>query len=342
MLLFLALAHAIKKKEEILDLDQHRFRKIVFHRDMLQVWVSGMSSPDFAGHSQTMTVLDDAFALGKGFLKFAYLDVVKNTHIPRRLELSKQPHFCFFHPGGHECLPAQGLSARDVVNRASAYLPDFTENATRKWLDMHEQSPAAILFTEREQTPVLWVAIATAFRGTALRIGISRDREFAKTLNVTKLPTILLHNFSHSLVYEGDNEYLSMKTNLKKFMMKRLARVRAAVKVKPLKDYGSACKGADRICVIHAVGAAEPEFEALRLKYKTTLFEFFFGTGGEQPAGSVMVNWPGRNRNIAVANLSALDGVLAQIVEGTAAWTELAVAEEDNSTPGGDEIDDSL
>jgi hypothetical protein len=88
-----------------------------------------------------------------------------------------KPYLSFFHPGGEEYQPATNLSAGDVVNIASLFLPDFVEKADDKWLKTNEQNPTAILFTEREQTPVLWTAIAGAFRGSPLKIGVSRNRE---------------------------------------------------------------------------------------------------------------------------------------------------------------------
>jgi hypothetical protein len=296
-----------------------------------------MSAPDFPGHSQAMSVLDDAFKLGKGFLKFAYLDCVKSTYLPRRLNLTKSPHFCFFHAAGEVCQPGENLSARDVVNIASTFLPDFTETANPKWLRLNEQNPTAILFTERENTPVLWVAVGRAFRRSPLKIGVSRDKEFAKTLNVTQFPTILLHNLSHNIVYEGENDYLALKTNLKKFMSKKLLRVRSALKVKPMVEYENACKGLDTICIVHAVADLAPELEALRVKHRTGLFEFFFGTGGDEEEGSLVVKWPGKNRFIRVENLGALEGVLAEVLDGTAVWSEKAVPQVQN-----EEIDDEV
>jgi hypothetical protein len=134
--LFLALSQAIEKKEEILDLDrdQHRFRKIVFHRDAIDVWVSAMSAPDFAGHTQAMTALNKAFTLGKGFVRFAYLDCIEKICLPGRLNLRKQPYFCVFQATGKD------LTERDIVNIASAYSTGFTEAANAKWLRLSEQN----------------------------------------------------------------------------------------------------------------------------------------------------------------------------------------------------------
>jgi hypothetical protein len=69
-------------------------------------------------------------------------------------------------------------------------------------------------------------------------------------------------------------------------MMKRLLKVRPALKVMPL--------------------APAQELETLRRKHRTDLFEFFFGTGEGHKAGSIVVNWPYKNRYI---ELDGIEGV---------------------------------
>jgi hypothetical protein len=85
-----------------------------------------MSSPDFAGHTQAMIAIDDAFKFGKGFLKFFSLECIENTDIPGRLNLTKQPYFCVFQATGKD------LTGRDIANIASAYFPGFTEAVNTK------------------------------------------------------------------------------------------------------------------------------------------------------------------------------------------------------------------
>jgi predicted SprT family Zn-dependent metalloprotease len=186
------------------------------------------------------------------------------------------------------------------------------------------------------------VAVSTAFRRTQLKIGISRDRELAAKLGVTKFPTVLLHNLTHNIIYEGENEYLAMKTNFKKFMMKRLYRIRSAVKVKPLTEYPNSCVGHDTICVIQAVDTVSPDMEAMRWKHRTTMFEFFYGTTGGYAPGSIVVKWPARNRKLDVAKIEDLEVALAQILNGTAVWTEtepeVKVTEEQEEPEAFDDI----
>ena len=73
-----------KQKDEIIEMDGHRFRQAIFHRDALETWVALLSAQDLEEHYAANSVFDEAFALGKGFLRFAYLDTTKNKHIARK------------------------------------------------------------------------------------------------------------------------------------------------------------------------------------------------------------------------------------------------------------------
>jgi hypothetical protein len=147
LFLRLSLVFSVKKKEEILVLDEHRFRHTVFRRDLMEIWVGLLTSQSYAGHTHAATAFDEAFAIAKGFLKFAYLDSEKNHYLPRRLNATNGPYFCVFHPAGENCFLAN-VTARELVNRAAHYITDSAEIAEANWVAANEQNPIAILFTD--------------------------------------------------------------------------------------------------------------------------------------------------------------------------------------------------
>ena len=296
-----------RHKDEILEMDGHRFRQAVFHRDMLETWVTLLSAQDLEGHVFANSVFDEAFNIGRGFLRFAYLDTAKNPHIPRRLNLNLLPQFCVFHAAGETCVPAN-ISARELINLASSYLPDFTEEADVAWLKKDEQNPVAILFTDKPETPLLWVAIASAFRGQPLRIGVSRDKPFGESLSVTRFPTILLHNYSHNIPYDGDNEFSALLTTLQQFLQKKLTRVRSGLKVHPISEFDKYCTG-DKICFIYSSESPSKEMEELRQRHSTGMFEFFFGVSGNQPGNSIVAVHKGHQTPVDDL-ASYIDGIL--------------------------------
>lgn len=156
-----------------------------------------------------------------------------------------------------------------------------------------------------------------------MRIGISRDHEFAKSLGVESFPTILLHNYSHNIVYEGENDFSNLKANLKKFMQKKLIKIRSVLKVRPVSEFDSYCNTEDKVCIIHASDSVSELLEKLRLKYSTGMFEFFFGKSEDQPDGTILVKWPGQRKYIELNHIDTLESVINQILNKTAVWTDL-------------------
>ncbi|OHT06502.1 hypothetical protein TRFO_25456 [Tritrichomonas foetus] len=304
-------------------MDGHRFRNAVFHREPLDVWVSLISSQDLSGHTEANAAFDDAFKLSKGFLKFAYLDSSKNVHIPRRLEIKSLPSYCVFHTSGQICIPAN-ISARELINFASYYLPDLSEKANPEWIKKDESNPVAILFTEKEATPMLWAAIATAFYKSTIRIGVSRDHDFAKTLGVEQFPSIVFHNYTHNIIYEGQNDYLTLKLNIKKFWQKRFSRTRSALTVKPMSEYKKLCKGSDKICLIHTVENVDSKFERLRKKHTTQMIEFLFGHDElpipEMKKNGIYAIYPEKQMYIDIGNFDNLNRIITDIISEKAEW----------------------
>lgn len=310
-----------KKKDEIIEMDGHRFRLSVLHREQSDTWVTLLSSQDLKGHTEANSEFDKAFSIGKGFLKFAYLDTSKNSNIPKRLKLKNLPQYCVFYTASQTCVPAN-ISARELINLASYYLPDFSEKASSQWLKKDESNPVAILFTDRKETPPLWAAISNVFHKSLIRIGISNDHELSKSLGIERdFPFIVLHNFSHNIIYEGKNEFLTLKLNIKKFMQKKFFKVRSGLNVRPISEYKN-FEGADTICVVNIADDLDPNLEKIRKKYTTSMLEFFYGAKSENlhvneaKNGDVLVIFNDVGKYLNVDSLNELEKILPEIISG--------------------------
>ena len=305
-------------------MDGHRFRMAVFHRDMLELWVTLISSQDESGHTQASETLEEAFKLGKGFLKFAYLDGRKNVKVPRRLGLKQLPQFCIFHPSGQTCFNSS-LTARELVNIASSYLPDFTHTVDEKWYSEPE-TPVAILFTEKKNTPLLWSAISYHFKPHPIKIGKSTDKQLASKFGITTFPSIVMKNMSHTIIYEGDNEFLPLKDILKKFYSKKLLKLRKNIRVFPLKDFEEQCKGQDTVCIIHANKELTLEFEIQRKKHTTSMLEFFYGNEDlPHPLlkqNGIIAIKKNTDQYLLINDFKELENVIPKILDNSIIWNQ--------------------
>lgn len=317
---FLILSLSTKKKDEIIEMDGHRFRKAVIHHDMYVTWLALLSTQDLPGHSEANNVFDEAFKIGKGFLKFAYLDTSKNANIQRRLKLdNKSPHYCVFYASGRKCIQTN-VSARELINFASFYLPDLAEKASSEWLKKDESNSAAILFTDKKDTPLLWSAVSTAFHKSTFRIGISNDHEFAKQLGIDReFPVIVFHNYSHTIVYEGQNDFISLTANIKKFWRKKFSKVRPALIVKPTSEYKKLCEATDKVCII-SNNDEDTAFDHLRKKYTTSMLEFLFGEVPsdviEKVDGKYTIVFNQAGKYLEFNSITELEPIISEVVAG--------------------------
>lgn len=174
--IFLSLIKAKDSKVESVEMNSHRFRQAVFHREDFDTWVTLLSDPEYKGHDEAKDIFYEAYKIGKGFLKFAFLDTQKNPNVPKKLEIKKEPTFCIFYTSGRKCLRAD-ISARELVNLASSFIPDFIQEANEQWMRNSLDIPGAILFTEKPTNPMLWAAISNVFHKYQVKIGVSRDRK---------------------------------------------------------------------------------------------------------------------------------------------------------------------
>ncbi|KAK8895055.1 hypothetical protein M9Y10_023497 [Tritrichomonas musculus] len=311
-----------KKKDEIVEMDGRRFRLSVLHREPSDTWVSLLSSQDLEGHTEANTEFDKAFAIGKGFLKFAYLDTSKNVNIPKRLKLKTLPQYCIFYTASQTCIPAN-ISARELINLASYYLPDFTEKASLQWLKKDESNPVALLFTDKKETPALWAAISNVYHKSMLRIGISNDHNFAKELGIeSDFPVIIFHNYTHNIIYEGKNDFLTLKVNIKKFMQKKFFKVRSGLSVRPIREYNNNYQGTDTICIINIADDLNPDLEKIRKKFTTSKFDFFYGEKSENlhipetKKGDILIIFNEIGKYINVDSLEKLESIILELLAG--------------------------
>lgn len=279
LLLLFSLFCSAKKIEQIEDMDGTRFKQTVIAGRKITVYVVLMSNPDLEGHAAANEVLEEAFKIGKGFLKFVYLDTSKTPSYARHLKL-EGPSFCIYHSGGVLTLPGN-TTARQLVNRASFMIPDFTYKITNE-LDEGYTTAVCVLFTERKIPPSLWTAISYDFRdkGHLIKIGFSNNKTLAAKFNITEFPKIMLRNSSKTLIYDGINEFLPLKDAINKFILKRLTNKVKSLNVVPVKQFKRKCQSQDTVCIIHTVDEIQDEFLAFRKKHTTSLLEFMYGSKG--------------------------------------------------------------
>jgi hypothetical protein len=316
-----AFALAGKKKDVIIEMDNHRFRQSIFHRNQLDVWLSLFSSPSIAGHVEANAAFEEAFELGRGFLKFGYLDNLKCVKTPRRLGVREFPAFCVFHPNGHTCLPAN-ITGRQLINKAGVFYPDYTTRAQPRWVD-EINDPFVILFTEKPQPTYLWSAISRHFHKHPIRVGFSNDHAVADKLGISNFPAIVLRNQTVKIEYDGALSFVALRDTIKQFTQKKLQKIPTAIRVFGVKDFGEKCKGKDKICIIDSVSADAAALEPLRKQHRSASLEFFVGKD-ELPLalkpGKFYAVRLSTEQFVSFGSAAELSGKIDDILSGKVEW----------------------
>ena len=323
-MLFAALIFTILStnlKDEIIKMDFNKFKNNVANRGEYETWLVLISNQN--GNENEIKVFNDAFKIGKGFLKFGYIENEKNSNIQKKLHLKKIPQFCIYHMNGQKCIDTD-IQAKNLINLASSYLPDFTAKASTKWIEKDEANPVAILFTEKEDTPMLWAAISLKYHKKQIRIGISRDKNFAKSLGVEKFPTILLHNFSHNIIYDGPNNFESLSSEIEKFIQKKVQKVSKEMTILPLKQYDNVCTKSGKVCIIHCIDSLDPKFHSIRKENPTPIIDFLYGSGpypvNKMKDGGLYAVFSEKNKYFEISNIDNLEEVIHDIMYGELLW----------------------
>ena len=317
-----------KKEPRVVEMDSRRFRKSINRRRMSDVWVTLFTSKEIPGHVSANSILDESFSLPKGFVKFAYLDSSKNAYIPNKLNLHHFPCFCIFHYKGYECKNASELDAREIVNWASSFLIDFSDYADESWLEKHEQEPSVILFTEKTETPLMWVGISNEFRKSSLKIAVSNNTNLAETkFNIHEFPTILMHNFSHNIIYNGPNDYQSLTSNFKLFAQRKYQKSGSKLYIHKLDDFDNYCKEGN-VCIIKNDENIDNNYDLLRRKHTTSFLQFFYGSKLPKQLSCLentpfLAYSPLNNGYIKIENITQLQNIINSILDKKEEWIPL-------------------
>lgn len=326
MLSFLFALGSSTHEVKIKDVDGHNFRKAVFHRDLMTIWVALLSSPDYSGHMEANTEFEKAFNICKNIIRFVYCDAKKNVHIPRRLNLKEKdlPQFCVFYPSGQSCFPAN-ITGREMANIALGHYPSiYVKEADETWI--HKADSNAILFTNKVQNPPLWNAIGGQFQKTQLKIGISRNETLAKMVGVKIFPSIVLTNYTHQILYDGEVNFESMIDVFKKFMTKRMQKMGHSLQIFELSEFKNKCNVSDTICIIDGINNVSEPFNLLRKQHITQKLEFFYGTDNfpieKAEIGKITIVKSDLTGYIIVNDYAELERIIQNLIDDKVQWIE--------------------
>lgn len=320
-----------------------------------------------------------------GMIKFGHVDTSSEYALGSRYHIYTIPHFIIFYNGGEKVYNRE-RSARSFLNAASRYIPNLSETVNESWTELlnnqnsttestnnkeskenlQEQANstdlrAAILFSDKPQTPPIWAGVSCAFANNAkgIRVGFCNDRNVSLKFGINAFPTILLINGQHRYVYNGKNRFQLIRKSIIDFFEGVLEDTPKVAKksTKPpapavlmnnltsIDTFNTDCKGKGRFCVVQAGGSdiANTIFDEASKKYKhdhfmfflcpkeTCPFDFVYNTPLNENAPKVWIFHHKREAAIVVDNIKVLGSTLDRVIDGGARFIPLDKLKEQES-----------
>jgi hypothetical protein len=322
MFLFVCSLSAAKSGHYI-PITKRSFTKLVEKRAKTDIWIIMLHTDSNYMSKQLYPLFVKASNMASGMFRFGLIDTKKEPLLARQFLSKEQPSYYIFSPKGQIEYTGSG-EAEDIIEFASQFLADHTIEIDASWLT-NRQEPAAILFTTKRTTPVLWIGVSHAFQNRKVRIGTCRNRQLHPKFNITKAPAILFLNSTMIHRYNYSIDFPSIEKELNLFLSKELKveDLTHFETILPAKSFESECIGGTRVCVIQTKNGKDEEFEEIRRVFEPLKYKWF--QGGEVPfdfmgGNELWVYHPRFDGFLKVSHLTALPSELEKVHAGRAVW----------------------
>ena len=303
-------------QEEVKHRSNHTVYFVMFHGERCPA--CQMAYPEFVRAAEESA----------GMVKFGQVDTSVEYSLANEFNIMSIPRFYIFHSGGQRQYDGD-RSARALLNVASRYIPNLSENVTEEWKDK-EDLKAIVLFSTRDHAPPLWNGVSCFFENNDkdIRVGFSNNQTIHQLFGITAQPTILMIDGNTKVVYPGKNKYSDITKIANDFfngiIPKTPTPTPPPVYVHTLQsqdEFDQQCKGKGLFCVVERAEEPSKEFEEIAKKYRNDHFKFFI-CGEKCPfdylQDNVWIYHHRRDAAIKVTNSTVLGATLDRVIDGGA------------------------
>lgn len=303
-------------------LTKSSFKRFVEKRPRDEVWVVMFHTSSNFNSKKIYPKFLNASKLAGGMFRFGVIDTKKEPLLTRQFMPKEIPTILVFSANGQSEYIGTG-EPDDIIAFAAQYLNDQSVVIDASWLTEAKKA-RAILFTQKQETPMLWVGISHVFHKKPVSVGICRDETLAKSFGVTEFPTILFVNSTCKYKYVGAIEFTGVARDLSKFIDKTLKTDdnSAADEIYPASEFEEKCLGGTRICVIDT-NENDESFNEIHKRFRKAKFLWFRGPGLEWDfvkENEIWIYNPKLDSLIQVSHHTLLADVLKNIDTATSEW----------------------
>ncbi|EAX90319.1 hypothetical protein TVAG_234120 [Trichomonas vaginalis G3] len=300
------------------------FTKFVEKRkNKKEIWVIMLHTEGNKFSDEAFPKFIKASNLAEGIFRFGIVYTKRNPLTARKFVAKSVPSFWVFHESGKTEYVGDGEPS-DIINFCSEYLHDYTHEFDPTWLENSTKS-LAVLFTEKEATPNLWMGLSNSFHGNRkVRIGITHSKDLIKQFQANP-PEIRFMNSTLNYTYVGKIEFRQIQRDLNAFIDKQL-RIPGEIPdvVLDSTEFSKHCIGGVHKCIIYTKDTDQLGWNRLRDKYASMNYVWFQGKK-ELPwkflkTANCWIYNPKTEMLIKVDSMSSVGPTLESIYSGEASW----------------------
>ena len=311
-------------------LSDKTFISQVLNHPVNEVWFVMFVTDEANETRAALQEFRNASEISSGMVKFAMLNVRRAPQIASQLELKTFPCWRVFHGDGISEMKGQAR-ANNFLKVCLRFVKDFSENVTTEWQTEFTGKPSAILFTDKERTP-LWSGISSYFAKKDVRIGTCRDESVIKAFGITELPKIVFFNGTAREEYKGEFKFRFVKAAIEEWFKNRFVEAEASIDDDEMMmpdQFIPQCIGGKHLCVLAATRSPPEGMEVLtKSGHGRRKIRCFAGVVNLpykfMEAGGVWIYNPRRDGFIHVADGKNLMAVMDRVIDGSAKWTKRA------------------
>jgi len=320
--MILALVIFASCEEYLNKLTSSSFVKMVENHPRNEVWMVMFSGASCPACQDAYPKYVNASELSAGLIKFGIVDTQKSPDIAEKYGIRAIPHFLIFHSNTHTEYVGKRAS-RDFLNSAVSFMPDFVQKAESSWESSYLEKPTAILFSNKEKAPPMWVGISAYFYGKSIRIGFCNDDQIIEKYS-DKVPTIMFFNGTNTEKYDGNNDFNSIKAAISSFFMKKLLESsNDEGEILSPKYFVEKCLGGRKNCIINVGKGHNKKFEKIKnlnSRHKMLWFSGDIDIPYSFMKGGIWIYNPRRDGFIYVESDQLLEEAIDRVIDGGAAW----------------------
>ena len=305
------------------SLTKSSFKKFVENRARDEVWIVMFHTNSNFNSKKMYPKFVNASNMAGGMFRFGVVDTKKEPLLTRQFMPKEIPTVLVFSRNGQSEYVGSG-EPDDLIAFASQYLVDRSVEIDEGWREDMKKS-RAILFTQKKETPVLWVGISHVFQKKPVAIGVCRNETLAAMFGVSEFPAILFLNKTFTYRYAKGIEFTSVARDLTKFIEKtlKIEETEGGDSVFSASEFEEKCVGGLRICVLDTRDDDHEGFNEIRKRTKKGKFYWFKGSGLDWSFvkdNEIWIYNPKIDSLIQVSHLTLLADVLRDIDAATTEW----------------------